>query len=506
MDAKGKRKREEATAEEVDNDETEAAQQPSPPRRIRGSTPIMPYKYLNDPVHGLIPIHEKHFEIIDTPIFQRLRDLKQLGGMYLVFPGASHNRFEHCVGTCYLAGQWMQHLCKLNPGLATEREMFLVEVAGLCHDLGHGPFSHTFEGVMKTLCKNVGAQFEEWEHENLSVELLRLINEEKGVLSEEELDKVAHMIRGKVWNDDPRKFLYRIVNNEKTSIDVDKFDYLSRDCKSAALPLGFDFNRLIEFSNVGDDYEIVFRPKEAYNIYQMFNTRFALHQQTYQHPVVKGIELMISDIFLMASRYLALEDMIREKDYRYYASLTDGILRELERKRIQTNSRQAENDEEEAHNLAAARNLVLRMRNRDLYKFVAERKWLDQQKEMSMAGENLDRFNNEITQLLVVKIKFFASAGQPPFKSELFAHSAYLTTAEISSMIPQGLPCDTFLRLYAKDTSDADRIQQAVEEFRQLDASHLSPLRVSEKTTRQHHLVKVPSRARKLNCDDGQNT
>jgi len=80
-------------------------------------------KIIKDPIHGLINFNEKLFSIIDSNAFQRLRDLKQLGGMYYVFPGASHNRFEHSLGTCYLAGKWMRHFQAQGRHDITERDV-----------------------------------------------------------------------------------------------------------------------------------------------------------------------------------------------------------------------------------------------------------------------------------------------------------------------------------------------------------------------------------------------
>lgn len=118
-------------------------------------------KLINDPIHGHIRLNQRCVEIIDTPQFQRLRDLKQLGTCYFVFPGASHNRLEHSIGilfcftclttntfagVCHLAGSLVERLRHIQPELGiSDHDIDMVRVAGLCHDLGHGPFSHVFD-------------------------------------------------------------------------------------------------------------------------------------------------------------------------------------------------------------------------------------------------------------------------------------------------------------------------------------------------------------------------
>ncbi|XP_024598912.1 deoxynucleoside triphosphate triphosphohydrolase SAMHD1 isoform X6 [Neophocaena asiaeorientalis asiaeorientalis] len=110
-------------------------------------THVYTMKVINDPIHGHIEFHPLLIRIIDTPQFQRLRYIKQLGGGYYVFPGASHNRFEHSLGVGYLAGCLVRELSEKQPELQiSERDMLCVQIAGLCHDLGHGPFSHMFDG------------------------------------------------------------------------------------------------------------------------------------------------------------------------------------------------------------------------------------------------------------------------------------------------------------------------------------------------------------------------
>ncbi|XP_065817342.1 interaptin isoform X2 [Labrus bergylta] len=143
-------------------------------------------KVFNDPIHGSIELHPLLIKIIDTPQFQRLRFIKQLGGVYFVYPGASHNRFEHSIGVGYLAGKLAEALRSRQPELnITDRDVLCVQIAGLCHDLGHGPFSHLYDGMFltdalekkeKEMRKNgeLGEmeKLEKWKHEKGSCDML----------------------------------------------------------------------------------------------------------------------------------------------------------------------------------------------------------------------------------------------------------------------------------------------------------------------------------------------
>ncbi|XP_046571895.1 deoxynucleoside triphosphate triphosphohydrolase SAMHD1-like [Haliotis rubra] len=135
-------------------------------------------KIFNDPIHGTIRVSGLCLKIIDTPQFQRLRYLTQLGGVYFVFPGATHNRFEHSIGTYYLASKFARILRQKHPEQFEEDDIKCIEIAGLCHDLGHGPFSHVFDKMFIPRIKPDS----HWKHEDASVKMLEhLLEENKGV-------------------------------------------------------------------------------------------------------------------------------------------------------------------------------------------------------------------------------------------------------------------------------------------------------------------------------------
>ena len=110
-------------------------------------------KQIYDPIHAFITITPLMQSIIDTSEFQRLRDLKQLGAVQYIYPSATHTRFEHSLGVSHLAGIMAENLMKseysLDLPLEKSRFIEIVRIAGLIHDIGHGPFSHLYDNQVR---------------------------------------------------------------------------------------------------------------------------------------------------------------------------------------------------------------------------------------------------------------------------------------------------------------------------------------------------------------------
>ncbi|OCT62876.1 deoxynucleoside triphosphate triphosphohydrolase SAMHD1-like isoform X1 [Xenopus laevis] len=309
--------------------------------------PSKPTKVFNDPVHGHIELHPLLVRIIDTPEFQRLRYIKQLGGIYYVFPGASHNRFEHSIGVGHLAGCLARELRDRQTDLGiTDTDILCVQIAGLCHDLGHGPFSHLFEKQFTTYTKP------EFKHEDVSVKMfdhLIASNNLKEEISESDLIFIKELIMGcplsdelkqEVWpyagRPEEKSFLYEIVANKENGIDVDKFDYFARDCYHLGIQNNFDYKRFLKFArvcDVGNRKHICVRDKEVWNLYNMFYTRYGLYRRACHHRVVNVIEIMIGEAFRKADQYIQIEGSNGGSftiskavdDMAAYTKLTDAI-------------------------------------------------------------------------------------------------------------------------------------------------------------------------------------
>ncbi|MGA2934786.1 MAG: HD domain-containing protein [Methanomicrobiales archaeon] len=186
-------------------------------------------KFIKDPVHGYVEVEAELLPLLDSPPVQRLRHVKQLGFSCLVYPGANHTRFEHSLGTMHLATILARHL-GLDPA-----DVLLIGAAGLLHDIGHGPFSHTSEAFL--------SEFAGHDHHQVD----HLLGEPALASAIEEADLDPAAISALVRGEHP---LADLIHGD---LDADRMDYLLRDAHYTGVPYGtVDAERLIQSSILTD--------------------------------------------------------------------------------------------------------------------------------------------------------------------------------------------------------------------------------------------------------------
>jgi HD superfamily phosphohydrolase len=243
-------------------------------------------KIINDPVYGFVNIpFELIYDLIEHSWFQRLRRIKQLGLSYLVYPGAQHTRFQHVIGAMSLTFQAVEIL-KSKGIEITHHESESVCAAILLHDMGHGPFSHTLEGL---IIKDVP-------HEAISLRFMELLNEQ----FDGKLTTAIEIFTNKY----KKKFLHQLVSSQ---LDMDRLDYLRRDSFYTGVQEGsIGHDRIINMLNVVND-ELVIEEKGIYSVEKFLIARRLMYWQVYLHKTVVAAEQLLIKI-IQRAQYLASQN------------------------------------------------------------------------------------------------------------------------------------------------------------------------------------------------------
>jgi uncharacterized protein len=267
---------------------------------------LPPVAEIRDPVHGYIKITEAERDVIDTPFVQRLRRIHQLAGAYMVYPGAVHTRFDHVTGAMHVAGEiatalslWMD---------LTQDQIQEIRLAALLHDVGHGPYSHTYEEVLADRTTTT--------HEDISQ---RVITETSigDVLSKHGFSpkRMSDFAVGK--QSTKPQFMNEIIAG---GLSADIMDYLLRDSYFTGVEYGkVDVQRVIDSLRVADR-QLALDNAGLYAFEALLLARYEMFKAVYFHRTVRAAELMLANSMRLAESALHLTDL---SDIDRYLEMTD---------------------------------------------------------------------------------------------------------------------------------------------------------------------------------------
>ena len=238
----------------------------------------MKKKYFDivDPIHDFIRVYSHELSIIDTPIFQRLRRIRQLSGAHLTYPSAQHTRFEHSLGVMHIASQAGNTLHEKE--FIKSDDVKIIRLSALLHDIGHGPFSHIFEEI---------AQEKKLSHEDFGKDLI-LKSEIGDILSRDGFDKT--LIAKIAFGNSKFQYMNEIISGV---LSADMMDYLLRDGYfTGAEHAKIDHKRITQSLDVHNK-KLALQRSAIYSFESMMHSRYEMFKAVYFHKTVRASEVML---------------------------------------------------------------------------------------------------------------------------------------------------------------------------------------------------------------------
>jgi HD superfamily phosphohydrolase len=406
------------------------------------------FEILRDPVWNNIRVDELTLNLVDTEVFQRLRYVRQLGWTYLVYPGATHTRFEHALGTHHLSRRTLALLCEAEDAASiSEEEQAIVRSAALLHDVGHYPFSHALE--------EIGALHHEAVARPLITEgsVASILAERLG---KDAPARVFELIRGQ-----SESALQGLISG---SLDLDKIEYLKRDAFMCGVPYGeIDVDRLTNSLVLVDDpatgrRAIGVREKALSALESLLFAKYQMYRNVYWHHAVRSATAMYKRLVedALQAGVVSVESLARYTDeglmHRLESAWPTQLLVSLKERKLYKRAAEwpaAELDVDKVEWMATDRKRVAEKEN-------------ELAKELGLGpGELLLDYPTK-TQMLGLDIPVLRRSGQV----ERLTGEGWIGTINLPSLSEELYKSARWLRVFtAKRTSlDPRRIREALEQ------------------------------------------
>jgi HD superfamily phosphohydrolase len=295
-------------------------------------TIIFKYSTIHDFLYGDINISNIAFNIINSPKFQRLKNIKQLEACSYIFPSATHSRFEHSIGTYHLTNKILTCIVQNNSQSVLQNSLFeikelslylknkykdknkyildeyiceLIKIAALLHDIGHAPFSSIFNDFLTSLNIESTPMCRTFDIINSIIKNDLFLNE---IIPNEHITFIKNIIKPTQNNNG---FIYQIVNNPLNYLDVNKYEYILRDTFMLGLKNSFDYSQFITNIKIINN-NITYEHQLYYDILALFQTRYKLYKQIYLNTEVISIHFMIKDIMILLDPILNFSKSIKK--------------------------------------------------------------------------------------------------------------------------------------------------------------------------------------------------
>lgn len=254
-------------------------------------------KVFRDPIHGYVRVDDSVvWQCIQTKEFQRLRRIKQLGSTSMAYHTGEHSRFAHSLGVYEIVRRMVNEVSDLKEKL-TDYEKLTVMLAGLLHDIGHAPFSHSFESVMQR------------NHEEYTVQIISEKSQIKDILDEYS-PSLAKDVASIISGTHPNGILCQMISSQ---LDADRMDYLLRDSYFTGTKYGeFDLERILRTMRVADD-KLVVKASGMHTIEDYIMARYHMYWQVYFHPVSRSYDVILRNLFKR------LVDLYKENSHKVLA-------------------------------------------------------------------------------------------------------------------------------------------------------------------------------------------